>query len=612
MVSVLLKYLPQEILDSIMLYLDTKDIRRIGKKRVSEFVWLRKKDKSWLEACENKNAIGFQYIINQSKNIKINPIFREIIKYECFDIVKYCIKRNADVDLDNGYPLKYNSYRNNLDVVRYLIDECGANIQCLTEHWEMARIAARGSLDVIKYLVDEKNINIKSSYYSILEASADNDHLDIIKYCIENNSIINDDNTIALPSNIASENSTYINKYLADVTDIYKGIVNALNLAAENGNLDIVKLCIECFTNVYSNNKYNNSFKAILKDKDVNTVKYHTYADINKALDVSIENSKLSVAEYLALSGTKQHTTINAALGISINHGKLRFIKYLVKQGADIHRNINDNICTCINNGHLNVLRYLVNNGVNIDVVDINKILEFNIKSYSTGIIRFLIENGGDQNIALLSSIKSCHFVIVKYFIKCGVDINKILRLSVENKSYSIVKHITKDKAYKNAALQFCIEYNNLYITKRLVWYGVDIHANQNAALASCVEYGDRLDIMRFLLRNGDKDKILQFSVEQSNLFILKYIINLHRINITENNNAVLCSAIEHNNDADVMKYLVRESIKYGTNITIIHNDKEVKFKTMYKHILEYVAQHIDKLHITNNEHRKLTISIND
>jgi hypothetical protein len=71
MSSVLLDYFPQEIVDNIMMYLDTQDIQKIGEKNVSEFVWLRKKDKNWIEACKNNNIIGFHYLIMQIKNIKL-------------------------------------------------------------------------------------------------------------------------------------------------------------------------------------------------------------------------------------------------------------------------------------------------------------------------------------------------------------------------------------------------------------------------------------------------------------------------------------------------------------------------------------------------------------
>jgi hypothetical protein len=648
MVSVLLKYLPQEILDSIMMYLDTKDIRRFGRKCVSEYVWLRKKDKNWTEACVNKNVIGFQYIIEQSAGININFIFREIIQYECFDIIKYCIKQNAYVDFDKGYALKYYSYRNNLDVVRYLVEECGSDIYSYINNWEINRMAANGSLDVIKYFVDWNGVDIQTCYYSILRSSAENGHLNIIEYCVgkganlyirnngilrssaenghldiiqyylENNSIVNNDNT--LPSDVAnnsvapqtseeSEFPAYMHSSLTPIYSIYNEIFNALVIGAENGNLDIIKLCMECFTNVHANTDDNNTVRILFENKHSNSGKYRTYVNINKALHYSIENDHIAVAKYLALCGTKEHVTINAALRVSLEYGNLRFIKYLVKNGADISIDINTRLQSSITSGHLNVVRYLITNGAKLSNID--KILECNMKNYSTSIIRYLIENCGvNRDVILLSSIKACRFIIVKYFIKCGVDINTILKLSVENNSYSIVKHITKDKAYKNAALQFCIEYGNLYITKRLVWYGVDINANNNAALLSCVKY-DRSEIMRFLIRNSDKDKTIQFSIEHGNLFILKYIVNYHRINLTENNNAALCSGIKYGN-INIIQYLIRETIKNGTDISVIHNDKYVKFKTVYKHIIEYVSNHVGKLSITNSGIKDVTITIDE
>jgi hypothetical protein len=167
--------LPQEVQDIIMMYLDTKDILKFGRENVSEYVWLRKNDKKYKETCINKNVVGVQYIVEHNSKININGVFLEAVRSEYLDIIKFCIKKNARVNHHNGYALVHSARCNNLEIVKYLVDECGADVH----------ITDRGSFAVIQYLMDKNAIDITALYSNILKLYAEIGSLDFIKYCVE-------------------------------------------------------------------------------------------------------------------------------------------------------------------------------------------------------------------------------------------------------------------------------------------------------------------------------------------------------------------------------------------------------------------------------------------
>ena len=117
------------------------------------------------------------------------------------------------------------------------------------------------------------------------------------------------------------------------------------------------------------------------------------------------------------------------------------------------------------------------------------------------------------------------------------------------------------------------------------------------------------LQLMRYLIRSGDKNEILQFAVCSNRSDILKYL-GRYGIDVTVNNNAVLCYSIEHGH-TEIIDYLIKQSIKRGLNISIIRDGKDVKFKTKYKHIIEFISDNIDIINISHNDKNNMTISVN-
>ena len=298
-----------------------------------------------------------------------------------------------------------------------------------------------------------------SNVNDALNLSAENDHLNIVKYLVENG---------------------------------VDSIDDALNLSAENGHLDIVKYLVEeCGADIYADNALKNS----AYNGNLDIVKYlrKYVSNVNDALSLSAENDHLEIVKYLVENGADKHAVGNA-LKISAENGYLDIVKYLVDQGIN---NISDALRISAENDNLEIVKYLVEDcGVDKHVA--GDALKISAQEGNLEIVKYLIETGIDVHTtsdALRISAEYGHLKIVKYLIEeCGVDV-----------------HTEDDDALKISA-----ENGYLDIVKYLVDQGADIHAGNDYALESSAYYG-HLDIVKYL-KSQIKGKLKKTVIKVSNL----------------------------------------------------------------------------------------------
>src|SRR6185369_8090355 len=121
--------IPQEIKEQIMMYLDRQDILELveyGGSDVCKYAWLRKKDKTLLLACMNRNIIGVQYLIEHGADIHHADDYalRISVRNGYLDIVKYLIEHDANVHAKNNEILNYSVCHRYLDIITYFVKEC--------------------------------------------------------------------------------------------------------------------------------------------------------------------------------------------------------------------------------------------------------------------------------------------------------------------------------------------------------------------------------------------------------------------------------------------------------------------------------------------------------
>ena len=98
-----------------------------------------------------------------------------------FSLVKYALKRGADIHAENDEALQVASANGYLEIVKYLIEH-GADIHA-REELALGWAAENGHLDVVKYLI-EQGADIHAIDESALLSAAENGHFEVVKYLV--------------------------------------------------------------------------------------------------------------------------------------------------------------------------------------------------------------------------------------------------------------------------------------------------------------------------------------------------------------------------------------------------------------------------------------------
>src|SRR6185436_15296859 len=123
------------------------------------------------------------------------------------------------------------------------------------KHKTINDAARNGNLIGLKYLIKR---GLSFDIKHILQLSADNGHLEVVKYLIEkHNADIHADNDAALWLS-ARDGHLEIVKYLVEKhnADIHADNDAALWLSAENGHLEVVKYLVSKGADVHADNEY--------------------------------------------------------------------------------------------------------------------------------------------------------------------------------------------------------------------------------------------------------------------------------------------------------------------------------------------------------------------
>lgn len=177
------------------------------------------------------------------------------------DVVKYLYEEcHLDVETDegDGTLMKLAAESGNLDIVKYLWKIGHANVeayQMSTEYNPLMSAAAMGHLEVVRYLIEQCGANIEAQdrfRETPLCFAAHGGHLDVVKYLVERKANVNHKssyNNSAL-LHACKEGHLDVVKYLVercgcDIEEANGADFNALHHAIAGGHLDIVKYLIE-------------------------------------------------------------------------------------------------------------------------------------------------------------------------------------------------------------------------------------------------------------------------------------------------------------------------------------------------------------------------------
>lgn len=159
-------------------------------------------------AAESGNIEIVDYLIKNGANPKsITKYGSSVLHYASgaageshFDLVKHLMKNYGAMEFINFQdeekytPLHEATHSGNLELSKYLIEECGADINLLTKYGNsiLHMAAVSGNLNLVKYLIKKHNANvhaIDNDGHTILHYAVIGNNLDIVKYLIEEHNL---------------------------------------------------------------------------------------------------------------------------------------------------------------------------------------------------------------------------------------------------------------------------------------------------------------------------------------------------------------------------------------------------------------------------------------
>jgi ankyrin repeat protein/L-ascorbate metabolism protein UlaG (beta-lactamase superfamily) len=255
----------------------------------------------------------------------------------------------------------------------------------------------------------------------------------------------------------------------------------ALTLAANRGNIDILKCLVDSGANVNARNAYSNT-----------------------PLYIACSRGRIAFVRYLVEKGAVVNAYCDAGntpLHIAVNSNRTEIVRYLLEQDANANA-VNDYgqtplLTACWNNVPLSMFEILYEGGANINSKTTQNQNAINYLSYfdKLDIVRFLIEKGIDVN--LVSTEENSNALIqatVSYnqgFVQCILPKVKNLNL--------------QDKNNRRTALHWAAIKGNKGIAEALIQAGADLtirDASNKTAAEYAIKYGYK-DLASLFISKG-------------------------------------------------------------------------------------------------------------
>ncbi|PVZ98947.1 hypothetical protein BB558_005042 [Smittium angustum] len=323
------------------------------------------------------------------------PIFSKFCKRGNLKFVKFLVENGADIDENDGTPLKLAIENNHFHIVKYLIKRGAETKYCKNlesflssldgndsptkkkmkmkmstdNKYTLQEASSNGYLDIVKSLV-ENGANIHENNEIALKEASENGHLDIVKYLVEKGADIHVDQNWTL--GMASKSGYFdVVKYLVEKGANIQARENfALGIACHYGHLDLVKYLIENGADSKAENHWSNIFN--YKDEHLDVVDYlverglYYYRRRTSILEIAGSKGKLDIVKFLVENGVDVHQGGYTALKLASINGDLGVVKCLVENGVSVNEQNDYAVRFASLNGHLEVVKYLVENGANI------------------------------------------------------------------------------------------------------------------------------------------------------------------------------------------------------------------------------------------------------
>ncbi|MCJ7454471.1 MAG: ankyrin repeat domain-containing protein, partial [Wolbachia endosymbiont of Homalodisca vitripennis] len=234
--------------------------------------------------------------------------------------------------------------------------------------------------------------------------------------------------------------------YVSSITNLQKSLITSLHLAAQNGDLDQVKLLFDNGGNIEAQDEFGKT-----------------------PILCAAEAGKWSIVEFLLDNGANinnETTYQETPLHCAVQEGNLDIVKFLFDRGADIESQNAYNekpLHLAIKAGRLDILKLLLDRGANINAKDKDGKTPLDVaKDQKHDVIIQYLEQA-QLNEQLLAAVQDSDFSKVKDLINLGADVN------------------IKDKDGKTPLHYVSRSDHHLGMVKYLISKGADIDVKDNS-----------------------------------------------------------------------------------------------------------------------------------
>ena len=491
---------------------------------------------------------------------------------ENIEIFKILIKNNKEIInfLNENLEIFKKLIKNNEEIINFLLD---FNPEIYIKILKIS--IEEKNLNIIK-LINNKNFNINYQNNNLLRLACISQDIEIIKYLIENNFII-DDNSLLISF---LNNNLEIFKYLIDnggnpfCHDKYI-LLKLIYDNNDNNNIEIINYLnknIEVFNyflTVYSLDNNIEMVHLIIKNR-----KKEKFEN-NDSLINCIRNNNIELLIFLINNNNKINKKYKIIIKYLINTNNIETIKLLLD--IDNINSINNFkiLKVCSKYGLIEIFNYLIEKGIKLNLYP--KILLFASKYSYIEIIKLLINNIESKeyyNDALINAIKPNNLEIIKYLIEKGADINydssKILMKAIKLSDNNIIKYLIDNggniKANNNYILKYCCKYNKCDLFNYFNYYDIDDYLNMMIIAVD----NNNIDILKLLINNSnnkinnyeiiDYYLLLNKAIKYNNINIIKILIEYIDIN-SENAIQLLFELVYNNKNIEIIKLILEKGI---------------------------------------------------
>ena len=545
--------------------------------------------------------------------------------------VRWLIEQGVDVNHcdKNGFTAVHiAAMQGNLDVVK-LLKESGANIHVEDNEGSYSVMLAAigtGDCNTVRWLI-EQGVDVNhcdKNGFTAVHIAAKQGNLDVLKLLKESGANIHVQNEMDRNSIMSAAIGTgdcntvrWLIEQGVDVNHCSKKGVTAVHIAAQQGNLDVLKLLKESGANIHAQTEMgsNSIMSASVGTGDCNTVRWliEQGVDVNHcdkngftAVHIAAKQGNLDVLKLLKESGANIHVQNemdrNSIMSAAIGTGDCNTVRWLIEQGVDVNHCSKKGVTAvhiAAQQGNLDVLKLLKESGANIHAqteMGINSIMSASVGTGDCNTVRWLIEQGVDVNhcdkkgfTAVHIAAKQGNLDVLKLLKESGANIHvednegsySVLLAAIGTGDCNTVRWLIEQGVDVNhcdkngfTAVHIAAMQGNLDVVKLLKESGANIHVENNegsySVMLAAIGTGD-CNTVRWLIEQGvdvnhcDKNGFTAVlnAAQQGNLDVLKLLkesgANIHVQNEMGDNS--IMSASIGTGDCNTVRWLIEQGV---------------------------------------------------